>query len=621
MSRAQEAPPTPRQIFAQAVSAWCNLIEGHDGADTHTLTTQLKLVKSQGLPKEIDGLTVDLAFQAPDRLRISADARKYNVTVGRDGQVLWVHEPTMKFAVLGKAGVPLFSAEPDRLDHTTLPVFGLPISRMKIAMLSLTLDVQGAGTETFHGDPCDVLQVGLQPSAAEMIGMAGGQAKLWIRQSDHLPLRVTYSDGDKIDVRVDSIDPKFSAPWPAEKWALHPNSGDDVQTVAVAHLVRFLEVGPKLLTEKIEPLGPSTGQRQLVATEGNGRLEMIDGTRVLFLKGSPEGMGHQQGKLLSKEAHRICDRILYGVGVGSSFVKGKWFFSEIEHAEGRLEPFMDRRYLQEIDAVADAAGMDRQEARLANFFPELFHCSGFSIFGKATVDGHMYHGRVLDYLKGVGLEQNAVVMVYQPDYGNAWVNLGYAGFIGSVTAMNEKGISIGEMGGGGYGAWDGKPMAELMREVMEKANTLDDAVRIMRESPRTCHYYYVVSDGKTHQAVGIAATPTEFQVVHPGEAVPQLPNAFDDAVLLSAGSRYEELSKRVKANYGSFDADSARELMSRPVCMTSNIQSVLFEPDTLDFWVANADSKHVASGARFTHYNLRDLLKSEPPKTAPAFEF
>jgi len=30
-------------------------------------------------------------------------------------------------------------------------------------------------------------------------------------------------------------------------------------------------------------------------------------------------------------------------------------------------------------------------------------------------------------------------MVYQPEYGNAWVNLGYAGFIGSVTAMNERG--------------------------------------------------------------------------------------------------------------------------------------------------------------------------------------
>jgi hypothetical protein len=44
--------------------------------------------------------------------------------------------------------------------------------------------------------------------------------------------------------------------------------------------------------------------------------------------------------------------------------------------------------------------------------------------------------------------------------------------------------------------------------------------------------------------------------------------------------------------------------------MTSNIQSVLFQPDTLDFWVANADARSVASATRYTHYNLRDLLQS-----------
>ena len=50
--------------------------------------------------------------------------------------------------------------------------------------------------------------------------------------------------------------------------------------------------------------------------------------------------------------------------------------------------------------------------------------------------------------------------------------------------------------------------------------------------------------------------------------------------------------------------------------MTSKIQSVLLAPDTLDFWVANADSKNVASHTRFTHYNLKDLLK--PDETASA---
>jgi hypothetical protein len=189
----------------------------------------------------------------------------------------------------------------------------------------------------------------------------------------------------------------------------------------------------------------------------------------------------------------------------------------------------------------------------------------------------------------------------------------YAGFISSVTAMNEKRISVGEMGGRGEGNWDGKPMAQLVREVMEKADSLEEAVELMRTGPRTCEYFYVLADGKQRKAVGIAATPTTFEVIKPGEAHPRLPHPFKDVVLMSAGDRYEKLAERVKAGYGKFDADAARHLMDRPVAMTSNIHSVLFAPDTLDFWVANADAKNVASHCRYTHYNLAELLKPSSP--------
>ena len=181
--------------------------------------------------------------------------------------------------------------------------------------------------------------------------------------------------------------------------------------------------------------------------------------------------------------------------------------------------------------------------------------------------------------------------------------------------MNDAKISIGEMGGRGEGNWDGKPMAQLVREVMENAGTLDEALAIMQRSPRTCEYYYVIADGKTKQAVGIKATPGELAVVHPGEAHPQLPTPVKDTILMSAGDRYTELARRAQSGFGTFDAASARALMSSPVCMTSNIHSVLFQPDTLDFWVANADDKNVASDTRYTHYNLGELLLAEP---APA---
>jgi hypothetical protein len=54
-------------------------------------------------------------------------------------------------------------------------------------------------------------------------------------------------------------------------------------------------------------LPPATGEKRLAAREGAGRLEMRDGTRVLFLKGSPAEMGPQHGKLLKKEIRWVAN--------------------------------------------------------------------------------------------------------------------------------------------------------------------------------------------------------------------------------------------------------------------------------------------------------------------------
>ena len=54
--------------------------------------------------------------------------------------------------------------------------------------------------------------------------------------------------------------------------------------------------------------------------------------------------------------------------------------------------------------------------------------------------------------------------------------------------------------------------------------------------------------------------------------------------------------------------------MRRPACMTSHLHCALFEPGTLDFWVANADSQNPAAHTRYTHYNLAELLQPEKPQ-------
>ena len=367
----------------------------------------------------------------------------------------------------------------------------------------------------------------------------------------------------------------------------------------------------------------AVAESRTVARCGAGFLEENDGYRVLHVKGTPYEMGYQQGALL-RESIRENVRYLFEV-------KGKELKLEVGGIK-LLDPkrviggiaaqqrkHVPGRFFEELQGIADGAGLDVQDVIVANFIPELFHCSGFALSGSATRDGTLYHGRILDYGVDWRLQEHAVLTVAEPEGGIPFVNVTYAGFIGSVTGMNAEKISIGEMGGGGLGHWDGVPMAILVRMVLEEAATLDQAVAIFRDHPRTCEYYFVIADGKSGKAVGMEASWDVFSVVGMGESHPKLPHPVKDAVLLSAGDRYEELVRRVQAGHGQFDAESARRLMDRPVAMKSNLHNVLFETSSGRLWVANASTDgRPAAEQPYHEFDFPALLKRRADDSAPA---
>jgi isopenicillin-N N-acyltransferase like protein len=360
---------------------------------------------------------------------------------------------------------------------------------------------------------------------------------------------------------------------------------------------------------------------QTVARCGDGWLEMIDGYPVLHVKGTPYEMGYQQGVLLKDKIHENLNNIVKVRGeqtvvdVGPLKLKPR---QAIEMIIKIQEKHVPKHYFEEMQGLAEGAGIDLADVRVANFIPELFHCSGFAIMNSCTQDGTLYHGRVLDYAIDWGLQEHAVVVVARPEGGIPFVNVTYAGFIGSVTGMNAKHVSIGEMGGGGLGFWNGVPMSFLVREVLQTAGDLDEAIAVFRDNPRTCQYFYVIADAKTNRAVGMEASWNKFDVVEPGTAHPLLPKAVTDAALLSAGSRYEELVKRVEAGHGKFTAESALRLMDRPVAMNSNLHNVLFEPKSTRFWVANASpDRKPAAEQKYYEFQLSELLKRTPDESSP----
>jgi hypothetical protein len=382
------------------------------------------------------------------------------------------------------------------------------------------------------------------------------------------------------------------------------------------------------LCPSAESLGAS--EPHLIARAGKGALYEMDGQRVALLAGTPEEMGYQQGTLLREDIRAAAVTVLLVARAADSVKERDFFAGTIEKAYARCEKFIPERYLREVDALADAAGLPRKDARLVQIFPELFHCSGFALMGRATANGELFHGRILDYMTEIGLQKYAVTFICMPEGRHAFVNVGYAGYLGSVTGMNDQKLVFGEMGGRGEGLWDGEPMGFLMRQTLEEAESLQQATDMFRKTPRTCEYYYVISDGKSRDAVGLKCTPDLFQVVRPGETHPELPSPLADTVVFSAGDRYAELVKRVKTGYGKIGPETAMELMKRPVAMKSNLHCALFAPERLVLWVAQAADPGVvtdfqACNQRFVRIDLAewtqrgaDLSKSADAPVKPA---
>ena len=357
--------------------------------------------------------------------------------------------------------------------------------------------------------------------------------------------------------------------------------------------------------------------RTVVARCDGGFLETVGGHAVLHVAGTPYEMGFQHGRLLREHVHAVVRFLLDEKAKEmTAEVAGMELMSPqliIQGIQAVQQPFLPDWYDEELRGLADGSGVPLADIRTVNFIPELFHCSGFAVSGAATGNEHTYHGRVLDYGCDWKLQEHPVVIVARPAGKIPFVNVGYAGFIGSVTGMNAERISAGEMGGAGLGKWLGVPMAILMREVLQGADTLAEAVAVFRDNPRTCEYYYVLADGKTGEAVALEAGADEFRAVEMGAACERLPQAVEDAVLLSADDRYELLVKRTRAAHGRIDAEAALALMDRPVSMTSNLHNVLFETSTGRFWVAHAspDGQPAAEQA-YLGFDLRELLAHEP---------
>ncbi|MBN2583236.1 MAG: hypothetical protein JXL80_09215, partial [Planctomycetes bacterium] len=295
--------------------------------------------------------------------------------------------------------------------------------------------------------------------------------------------------------------------------------GDGYETIKVdrAELERTLVRGAVRGVEILYRLDHPRTLRDRRRKIDNGLLVIRKGQRILMLAGSPQQIGTQHGKLLSREVGRTIDSLLYTYCLHESLERGTWMLDECRKAWAAQSSHIADEYKAEMAALAKAAEVRLEDVQLVNTLPAMRRGTSFAMASQATQGGKLLHGRVLDSLTGLDMQDAATLMIIRKQGAKPLVSVGYAGLVGCLNGMNSEKIAVSAGAGDGRTIWDDEPTPFIVRQLLERCKSLDEVLAALKGGARTAQVDYVISDGKTLRAETVHTSPDNVTVTGLGE--------------------------------------------------------------------------------------------------------
>ncbi|MBN2311106.1 MAG: thrombospondin type 3 repeat-containing protein, partial [Candidatus Hydrogenedentes bacterium] len=337
-----------------------------------------------------------------------------------------------------------------------------------------------------------------------------------------------------------------------------------------------------------------------------------DEVSVVVVSGTPYEMGYRYGQLMQAE---IQAQIPYFLAV-IQFAEPAMTDAVLDAAWMMTAPYTDNRYEQELLGMVQGSGANCDMARRAHCVMAVapHSCSAVAAWDTATVDGHLYQTRDLDWELGTGVQDYPVIVLYMPTTGGCpHINVGFAGVVGSVTGMNTAGISLSEIGDSpGTDPLLGTHFMPLFRQIMYDAYSLTDAIDILTNVRRIKRYHYVFGDGQDElAAVKIKAhtnlaPPDDLVIWTDNDPTDELgaANTLVDVVYHDQGRG--ALAPLI-ADYGYHDENTMIAIASAIGMSSGNLLNAVYDATSLECWVAYAEGWSVAYLQSYVHLDLYAL--------------
>jgi isopenicillin-N N-acyltransferase-like protein len=295
--------------------------------------------------------------------------------------------------------------------------------------------------------------------------------------------------------------------------------------------------------------------------------------------------------------------------------------------------FTHERYIQEMNAIADAAGISREQFKAINMFPEAIKaaCTVVGANGPSTMNGTLRGGiahlRGLDFGVHPTIKDFPVVTVYHPSDGTPVVaNFGWLAFVGALTAMTNNVIGLGEKVWLKSPIWNGSVWGEawtfVNRDIL-RARNISQAISVVDKAKRTCGIHLGIGDSTTNTFRGLEVNAKQVIVFNDTTIKPYPQHPDFPGIMYwdkySQPSRSFCLSSQLRLQYGKINA-SWLVLHAGAMLQTGDIHSASFDYVNQKAYFANAKKTYDPNGPeqanarQFTELDMKAIFNEPAPQ-------
>ena len=148
----------------------------------------------------------------------------------------------------------------------------------------------------------------------------------------------------------------------------------------------------------------------------------------------------------------------------------------------------------------------------------LVGCTSFGTWGSRSMDSTLIIGRNFDFYVGDQFAENKIVSFEKPTDGFKFMSVTWAGFIGVVSGMNEKGLTVTiNAAKSDIPSASATPVSLVAREILQYAENIDEAMAIAGKRKMFVSESFLIGSAEDGRAVLIEKTPDSIALYDPGK--------------------------------------------------------------------------------------------------------